>query len=164
MFKKLLLSVLLVSFFACKSSKKVVTESKKSVETFKITETEKLDTTIVIPGEKVSISIPFSALKIDTSSLKLPNPKVFTKSSGRSTVTVKIDGKGITATSNCDSISQQLNFYKVKVKEMSKLVSENKAKEETKKGYSFLQLLFYITVVAIVSFAAGYLIKTFKNI
>lgn len=162
MFKRLLLSVLLVSFFACKSSKKVVTESKKSVENIKITETEKLDTTIVIPGEKVSISIPFKEFKTDT--FKLPKPKVFTKSSGRSTVTVKIDAAGITATSNCDSIAKQLGFYKVKVKEMSKLVSETKAKQKIKKGFSFLQLLLYITVVAIVSFAAGYLLKTFKII
>jgi hypothetical protein len=160
MFKKLLILVSLVFITACGGTKKTVTETKNKVETLTVTETVKLDTTIFIPAEKASLFIPFEKLKLNSSE----GSKGFTQKKGRATVHVKVDSSGITATANCDSIAKQLQFYKTKITEMSKLVSEIKAKEEIKKGYNFLQLFLYVTAFSIVSLVAGYLIKTFKII
>lgn len=159
MFRKLILILLIFAFTACKSTKKVVTNSKVETKTVKTTDIVKLDTTIFIPEEKVSLFIPIEKSKIKNS----VSPKVYTQTKGRATVTVKIDSTGTTTTASCDSIVKELNYYKIKVKEMTDVISETKTKEETKKGFSFFELLLYITAVAIVSFVAGYLLKTVKK-
>lgn len=158
-FKKLLIIVSLVFITACAGSKNTTTEIKTKVETFKVTETVQLDTTIFIPAEKASLFISFE--KINTGFV---TPEVHTQTQGRAKVTVNIDSLGVTAFADCESIEKQLQFYKTKISEMSKLVSEIKKKEEIKKGYNFLQLCLYVTAFSIVSFVAGYLLKTFKII
>jgi subtilase family serine protease len=158
--KKVLIILLLFGFFGCKSTKKTVTSSREKVQTLTITNEIKLDTTIFIPGEKVSLFIPIEK----ANKFSQVNPKVYTQKNGRATVSVKIDSTGITATSSCDSIAQQLQFYKKQVKELKLLVKDAKVAQTEKKGFSFFQLILYITAFAIVSFVAGYLIKTFKII
>ena len=159
MFKRYLILVFLVLFSACAGSKKVVTETKEKVRTLTITNEVKLDTTIFIPEEKVSLFIPIKEVK---QKLKEKKPVVFTQNKGRARVTVQIDSLGIKATSNCDSIAQKLNFYKKSIQEMTKIVREIKSKKTEKKGYSFFELILYIIATAVVLFAAAYLLKTFK--
>ena len=156
--KKVLIILLLFGFFGCKSTKKTVTSSREKVQTLTITNEIKLDTTIFIPGEKVSLFIPIEKVKIDAT------PTIFKQKSGRATVTVQIDSTGITATSSCDSIAQQLQFYKKLTKELRLEIKDTKLTKTEKKGFGFLELILYITAFAIVSFVAGYLIKTFKII
>lgn len=160
MFRILILFVVLFAFTTCKSTQKVVSTQKVETKTVKTTDIVKLDTTIVIPAEKVSLFIPVEKAPTKRS----VTPKVYTRKQGRATVTVKVDSTGTTTTASCDSIVKELNYYKIKVKEMSNIVSEIKTKEETKKGFSFFELILYITAVAIVSFVAGYLLRTFKII
>jgi hypothetical protein len=160
--KKLLIFFTIVIFTSCAGTKKTVTETKQKVETLTEITEKKLDTTIFIPGEKVSIKIPFQEFKID--SFKTTKPKVFTKINGRARITVKIDSTGIKATSNCDSIAKQLDFYQKEFKQLRLKVTDTKTKVTEKKGYSLFDLILFITAFSIVSFVAGYLLKTFKII
>lgn len=145
---------------ACAATKTTVAKYKTKVETLTITDIVQLDTTIFIPAEKASLFIPVE--KVDFKSLE--NPKVFTQKKGSANITVTVDRLGITATAKCDSIAKQLQFYKTKITALTKLDSKSEIKEEIKKGYSFLELIFYITAFSIVSFVAAYLLKTFKII
>jgi hypothetical protein len=145
---------------ACAGTKITETKTKKKVETLTTITEHKLDTTIFIPGEKASLFIPFEKLKLDSSE----DSKVFTQKQGRATVNIKIDSSGITSTASCDSIAKKLDFYKKEVKRLRLEDTESQVKATEKKGYSLLELILYITAFSIVSFVAGYLIKTFKII
>ena len=160
MFKKLLILVSIILFTACAVTKTTETKTKTKIETLTVTETVKLDTTIFIPAEKASLFIPVQKLKLNSSK----DSKFFTQQKGRSKVTVKIDSLGITATSNCDSIAKKLDFYKKEIKQLKLEVTDTQVKTTEKKGFSLLELMLYVTAFAIVSFVAGYLIKTFKII
>lgn len=159
MFKKYLTLFSIVIFISCAGSKKVVTEKKEKITTVTEFTERKLDTSIFIPGEKVSIHIPIEKAQIKS----YVSPKVYTQKKGRASVTVKIDSTGIEATSNCDSIAKRLNYYEKVFKEFQTQSIDIKNKVTEKKGFSFFELLLYITAVAIVSFVAGYLLKTFKK-
>ncbi len=119
----------------------------------------KLDTTIFIPAEKSSLLIPIERIKRG-----FVKPKIYTQRKGRSKVTVKIDSTGITATSNCDSIAKQFEFYKQTIKELRKEVNEIKITKSEKKGYNTLQLILYMLVASITSIIATYFLTKFKII
>jgi hypothetical protein len=158
--KKYLILVSIILFAACAGTKTTVTKTKVAEVTKTVTESIRLDTTIIIAAQKASLFIPIEKFRFN-----IPEkPKVFIQEKGRSKVIVKIDSTGITAISNCDSIAQQLQFYKKKITALTTKKSETVVKEKIKKGYSFLELLLYVTAFSIVSFVAGYLIKTFKII
>ena len=159
-FKHYLISVSIALFIACSGSKKVVIESKTKTQTVTVVDEIKLDTTIVIPKQQVSLFVPIAKAKFKS----YVNPKVYKQTKGIATVVVKLDSTGITAISNCDSIAQKLSFYKKRVKQMSSVVAEVKKTEKVKKGFNLFDLVLYITAFSIVSFVAGYLIKTFKII
>lgn len=159
-FKHYLIAVSIVLFVACSGSKKVIIDSKTQTQTVTVIDEIKLDTTFVIPKQQVSLFVPVAKAKFKS----YVNPKVYKQTKGTATVVVKIDSTGITATSNCDSIAKKLNFYKKKVKQVSSVVTEVKKTEKVKKGISLFNLVLYITAFSIVSFVAGYLTKTFKNI
>jgi nitrate reductase NapE component len=163
MFRMLFLSVLLFAFTSCKSTKKVITETKTAIETSKITDIVKLDTTIIIPAEKVDLFIPIEKIFKEDGALKNQTLKQVQRK-GRAKVTVKIDSTGITATSNCDSIAQKLNYYKTRITELTKTNIEAKTKRVEKKGFSFLEVILYLLAVAIVAFVAGYLTRSLKII
>jgi hypothetical protein len=158
--RRYLILVSIIFFTACAVTKTTETKTKTKVETLTVTETVKLDTTIFIPAEKASLFIPIEKLQLSSSK----DFKFFTQKHGKATINVKVDSLGITTTANCDSISKQLQFYKNKVTAFTNSNSEVIAVEEIKKGFSFLQLMLYVTAFSIVSFVAGYLIKTFKII
>jgi hypothetical protein len=160
MFKRCLILGFFVFLSACAGSKTTVIETNQKVETITEITEKKLDTTLVIPEEKVSISIPFK--KFTSEPIKLPEPKIFTQRSGRSSVTVKIDSTGIKATSNCDSIAERLDYYEKTFKEFRKETTDTQKKVSEKKGYSKFQLILYMIVAAVVCLTAGYLTKTFK--
>ncbi|MCI2229580.1 hypothetical protein MC378_10410 [Polaribacter sp. MSW13] len=158
--RKLIIVFVILLFSACKSIDKTVTETKKKEVTYTELITKKSDSTIFIPGDKVDLFIPIENTTIKSNE----SPKVFTQKKGRATVKVKIDSTGITAASNCDSIAKQLSFYEQKFTEKKIVDTAIKTTKTEKKGYSFLELILYITAVAIVSFVAGYLLKSLKNI
>ncbi len=150
-----LFSILFIT--ACSGTKTVVTETKQKVQTLTVTDEIKMDTTIFIPGEKALLKIPLKeVIKVK------PTPRIFTKKVGRSTVTVKIDSSGITATSNCDSIAKKLHYYKKRVKQLQFETTEVKTTKTEKKGYNLLELILYMLATGIVSFTTAYLLKTFK--
>jgi hypothetical protein len=153
--KKYLLLVSIILFAACAGTKTTVTKTKVAEVTKTVTESIKLDTTLIIAAQKASLFIP-----IEKFSYQIPaEPKFFTQAKGRSKVIVKIDSTGITAISNCDSIAQQLQFYKKKITALTTKKTETVVKEKIKKGYSLFELILYITAFSIVSFVAAYLLK-----
>lgn len=159
--RKYLILVSIVLFSACAGTKTTVTKTRTKVEALQVTDIVKLDTTIVIPKASATLKITRSTI---TEKLQEKKPVVFKQQKGRARVTVKIDSTGITATSNCDSIAKKLDYYKKTIKELRLEIKDTEVKEKVKKGYSLLELLLYITAVAIVSFVAGYLLKKFKII
>jgi hypothetical protein len=158
MFKSYLTLVLVLIFTACAGSKTTVIETKQKVETVTEITEKKLDTTIVIPGEKVSLFIPIESINTKGS----VKPKMYIQKKGRAAVTVKIDSTGIEATSNCDSIAKRLDYYEKTFKQFRKEAKDTKTKVTEKKGYSKLELILYMIATAVVSFTAAYLLKTFK--
>lgn len=158
MFKRYLILISILIFTACAGSKTTVTETKQKVDTVTEVTERKLDTLIVIPKDSVSLFIPIKELKLENKT----EPKVFTQKSGRSKVTVKIDSSGIKAISNCDSIAQRLDYYEKTFKQIRRESLDTKTQIKEKKGYSKLELILHMIATAVVSFAAAYLIKTFK--
>lgn len=158
--KKLIAIFSILMLTGCAGTKTTVTKTKQKVETVTEFTERKLDTTILIPEEKVSLFIPKESIK-NKGSVK---PKIYTQKKGRATVTVRIDTLGVTASSNCDSIAKKLDYYEKAFKQIRLESKDTKTKVKEKKGYTLFELILYITAVAIVSFVAGYLLKTFKII
>lgn len=156
--KKLIYIAFLILFFNCASKKTTTSETKEVVKTHTVTEEIKLDTTLFIPGEKATLFIPNSDLILPENTKQ----KVFTKQSGRASVTAKIGAKGINVSANCDSIAKQLSFYKKKVTQYQVAETETKTKEKEKKGYTFFELILYLIAVAITAFVAGYFTHKLK--
>lgn len=156
--RKIVFLLSILFFSACAGTKTTVTETREKVETLTITNEVKLDTTIFIPGEKVSLFIPIEKATIKS----FEKPKVFTQKKGRASVTVKIDSTGITATSNCDSIAKKLNYYRKLTKQLRLEVTDTKITATKKKGYSLIELILYMTATGVVCFAAAYILKSFK--
>ena len=154
----ILVSILL--FSSCAGSKKVVTETKAQLQTLTTLTEIKMDTTLFIPQEKVSLFIPIEQAQIKG----YVNPKVYTQRKGRTTVTIKIDSTGIMATSTCDSIIKKVQYYKKQIKELRLELKDTQVTQTEKKGYNLFELILYIVAFSMVSFVAAYLLKTFKII
>lgn len=166
MFKKLLILVLLISFFACKSLKKTIETSAKDIKTFEKSVVTYIDTTVFIPKEKAKVMVSKKDLKDFYLNDSIPGTlkvKTFTQTKGRATIKVVVAKNGLEATSNCDSILQAFKFYKKDTQKLEIDNSKTSITKEEKKGYSFLNLLFYIIATCVVSFTAGYLFKTLKS-
>lgn len=165
MFKSYLTLVLVLIFTACAGSKTNVTTIKNKVETITEITEKKLDTTIFIPGDTAELFIPFSEIIDDKGNVK-PEAlqKQFQKNKGRANVNAKIDSTGIKISSKCDSIAERLQFYEKKFKEHKQQTTDTQKKESEKKGFTLLELSLYMLATAVVSFAAAYLLKTFKII
>jgi hypothetical protein len=163
MFNRCLLLISILIFSACAGSKTTVIETKSKVETVTEITEKKLDTTVFIPAEKASLFIPIKEIE-KAKSKSSEQPKVFTQENGRAKVTVKIDSSGVTATSNCDSIAQRLQFYEKLFKELKKEDTDTKTKVKEKTGYNLLQLILYMLATAIVTAVSVYFLKTLKII
>ena len=172
--KSILILVATLFLSACAGTKKTVTETKEKITTSKVTETVKLDTVISIAAETSKLKIDIDqfeklfevkkSVSGKDSSIVVSKPTTFTQKIGRSTVTVKIDSTGITATSNCDSIAKSVDIYKQTIKQLRLQVTDTKIEDTKKRGYSGFELFLYILATAAVSFTAAYLLKSFKII
>lgn len=149
--KKLILIAILALCFSCAGTRKTTSEFKEVTKTNTFFEQVRLDTAIVIPGQKVELFIPTSFLCPEDQN----TPKVFTQKNGRANVKATVSYKGIHIDANCDSIAQQLQFLKTTIKQEKEAETLNKDSSK-KKGYSLLELLLISILVGIFAFVAGY--------
>ncbi len=119
----LFLTMLILSVSSCSKQSYSTVKSDSTVVTRTIT---KRDTLIAVPGDSVKIRIPIYELKSGTPDKE----KIFKSANGRSTISVKSDGKDLVIDSKCEAFSLLAQLLDTNTKLIRQIADKQEIKSE----------------------------------